>query len=77
MLLVCSRLEPIGSEIGTVMKNKKVSKEEEYRLTLLSISNMGVGIKEDIIDWQNIGKGAVHKARQVLAKKCPKCGKVE
>lgn len=44
---------------------------------LLSISNLGVGIKEEMKDWSNIGKMAVARAKAVLAKKCKICGKPE
>lgn len=54
---------------------KRISKDQEYRRMLISISNLGVGIKEDIKDWQNIGKMAVAWARQALEEKCKTCGK--
>ena len=56
------------------MKKKKL---DDNRLALLWISQLGQGIKEDVKDWSNIGKMAVNKARETLAKKCPKCGKPE
>lgn len=57
------------------MRKKKVSKEQEYKHYLIGISNLGVGIKEDIKDWSNIGKMAVSRATQALEKKCKTCGK--
>lgn len=64
------------------MKKKKPNKEQEYRLALLRISTMGCTangsrMKEDVIDWQNIGRMATSLAAETLAKKCRACGKPE
>lgn len=44
------------------------------QLLLRKIAEMGRGMKPEIIDWQNIGKNAVHLARQHLQPKCKTCG---
>lgn len=56
---------------------KKPTQDEaiSYQMTLLKISNMGSGLKENVIDWQNIGKNAVHTAKEALRKKCKEYGK--
>jgi hypothetical protein len=57
-------------------KNRtSIPKEQDLRLALLKISEMGKGIKPEIIDWQNIGKNAVATAKEVLREKCVECGK--
>ncbi len=48
--------------------------ESEAERILNEIAHMGVGLKPEIIDWQNIGKNAVHVARNYLAGKCSECG---
>lgn len=48
---------------------------EEIRTTLSSIANMGIGIPQHMVDWQNIGKNAVNLARKTFEQKCIECGK--
>jgi hypothetical protein len=59
------------------VRKKKVSKEHEYKQVLIRISNLGVGIKEDMRDYSNIGKSAIYFAQQALAEKCKTCGKTK
>jgi hypothetical protein len=54
---------------------KKKATPEQMESALRSISNMGIGIKPEIIDWANIGKNAVSLAKEVLREKCAECGK--
>lgn len=49
--------------------------EKDLRLALLKISELGKGIKSDVIDWQNIGKMAVQTAKEALMEKCVECGR--
>lgn len=46
----------------------------ELELALKYISMMGAGLKMDVIDWGNIGKNAVYKAREAISPKCRTCG---
>lgn len=50
-------------------------REKEYREALDKIAAMGVGVKQQMIDWSNIGKNAVYTATEALKEKCSKCGK--
>lgn len=54
-------------------KKKPTPKQIEYALK--SISEMGKGLKPEIIDWENIGKNAVHLAKETLREKCAECGR--
>lgn len=49
-------------------------KLNQMRSALVCISEMGAGLKPEIIDWTNIGKNAVYVARQALMEKCTECG---
>ncbi len=60
------------------MKKKNRTKkpsEQDLRLALLKISEMGARLKPEMVDWQNIGKSAVSLAKEVLREKCVECGK--
>jgi len=46
------------------------------RLLISKIANMGKGMKEDVIDWNAIGKNATYLADQFLKPKCKTCGHV-
>ena len=48
---------------------------KEMQEALKHIAEMGLNMKEDVIDWKNIGKNAVHTARVTLAGKCTECGR--
>jgi len=43
--------------------------------TLYKISQMGEGMRENVIDYSNIGKNAKAMAREAFRSKCSKCGK--
>lgn len=49
------------------------SKERDYKKALYQIAMMGHGMKDEIRDWQQIGRNAVFVAREVLTGKCPTC----
>lgn len=55
------------------MKKKRVMTNSEDHL--YKIAMMGHGIKEGIVDWQQIGKNAVHVAKESLAGTCGECGR--
>lgn len=53
-----------------------MSKNEKLYLEALhAIAKMGYAMRDDLIDWQNIGKNAVKIARETVAGKCGTCGK--
>lgn len=71
----------------TILKNEKedlelfkhtnrVQAEQicELRNALMKIAKMGQGMREEVIDWKNIGRNAVFTAQDVLAAKCRTCG---
>lgn len=60
---------------GLIPKINKKSRQQQIELTLIDISQMGKGLKENIIDWEQIGKNAVYAAKEALREKCPRCGK--
>lgn len=72
---ICFICNKILNDTEAEKVKKKISKKQDYRLVLISISNLGMGIREDLLDWQNIGKMAVSRARQALEEKCKTCGK--
>jgi len=58
------------------MKHRKQRPDEKtIRLALLKISELGSGIKPEIVDWANIGRHAVVIAKEALREKCIECGK--
>jgi hypothetical protein len=48
---------------------------EDVRLALFKISEMGAGMKAEVIDWANIGNNAISIAKETLREKCVECGK--
>ena len=56
------------------MAKRRTKREDDLDSALRHIAEMGIGMKEDVIDWQNIGKNAVATARNALAGKCETCG---
>ena len=56
------------------MKKKKQTKEQRYREALEKIVS-AYEIRHDIRDYFNIGKNAMHTAKEALYEPCSKCGK--
>lgn len=48
---------------------------QQIKYALDSISKMGSGMKPEMIDWKQVGKNAVHLAKETLRPKCIECGK--
>lgn len=49
--------------------NNKEAENNRYKKALEEISQMGDGIKPNMIDWANIGRNAKYIAKTSLAKK--------
>lgn len=54
---------------------KKGPSDAEIKTALTKIAGLGSGISTAHIDWENIGKNAVHLAKETLREKCVECGK--
>lgn len=53
---------------------KKQTKEQRYKEALEKIAD-AYQLKENIRDYENIGKNAMYTAREALRNPCAKCGK--
>lgn len=60
-----------------VKKEKPTRKEIQYLKALDEIAHKGYGMREDVIDYANVGRSSVAIARKALAGSCDCCGQMK